>query len=43
LLSDAPLRETLVARGLKRARQFTWEGTARAVLAVLEGGAGRRG
>jgi glycosyltransferase involved in cell wall biosynthesis len=43
LLSDPPLRETLVARGLTRARQFTWEGTARAVLEVLEGGAGRRG
>jgi glycosyltransferase involved in cell wall biosynthesis len=43
LLSDARLRETLVVHGLKRARQFTWEGTARAVLEVLEGGAGRRG
>jgi hypothetical protein len=37
------LRETLVVHGLKRARQFTWEGTARAVLEVLEGGVGRRG
>jgi glycosyltransferase involved in cell wall biosynthesis len=40
LLSDPSLRETLVARGLKRAQQFTWEGAARAVLAVLEGKAG---
>jgi glycosyltransferase involved in cell wall biosynthesis len=37
LLSDPPLREMLVARGLKRAEQFTWEGAARTVLAVLEG------
>ena len=37
LLSDPSLRETLVARGLQRARQFTWEGAARTVLAVLEG------
>jgi glycosyltransferase involved in cell wall biosynthesis len=42
LLSDATLRETLVARGLERARQFTWEGTARAVLTALEGGTGAR-
>jgi glycosyltransferase involved in cell wall biosynthesis len=37
LLSDPALRETLMARGLQRARQFTWEGTARVVLAALEG------
>jgi glycosyltransferase involved in cell wall biosynthesis len=37
LLSDSVLRETLAARGLSRARQFTWEGAARIVLAVLEG------
>jgi glycosyltransferase involved in cell wall biosynthesis len=43
LLSDSALRETLVVRGLTRARQFTWEGTARTVLKVLEGGVGRRG
>jgi glycosyltransferase involved in cell wall biosynthesis len=43
LLSDSLLRETLVTRGLKRAQQFTWEGTARAVLAVLEDGSHRRG
>jgi glycosyltransferase involved in cell wall biosynthesis len=42
LLSDSLLRETLVARGLKRAKQFTWEGTARSVLSVLEGKAARQ-
>jgi hypothetical protein len=41
-LSDSALRETLVARGLTRARQFTWEGTARTVLAVLEGTAAQK-
>jgi glycosyltransferase involved in cell wall biosynthesis len=33
LLQDAALREQLIARGLARAREFTWERTARGVLA----------
>jgi len=32
LLRDVPLREELVARGLARARQFTWDATAAATL-----------
>ncbi|HXF69967.1 MAG TPA: glycosyltransferase family 1 protein [Thermoflexus sp.] len=34
LLRDAELRETLRARGLARARQFTWEATAEATVAL---------
>ncbi len=34
VLSDAPLRATLRARGLAQAAQFTWERTARETLAV---------
>ena len=33
-LSDTALRQTLIARGLARAAQFTWESTARATLAL---------
>jgi len=36
LLSDSALREQLVARGLARARQFSWEACARATLAALK-------
>ena len=36
LLGDPALREQLAERGLHRARRFTWENTARAVLEVLE-------
>jgi glycosyltransferase involved in cell wall biosynthesis len=32
VLQDAPLREQLIARGHLRAREFTWERTARGVL-----------
>jgi glycosyltransferase involved in cell wall biosynthesis len=34
--ADEALRRDMVARGLARARAFTWEGTARAVLGALE-------
>ncbi len=34
VLTDADLREELRARGLERARQFTWERTARETVAV---------
>lgn len=34
VLADRDLREDLRARGLARARQFTWERTARETLAV---------
>ena len=34
VLTDRDLREDLRARGLARARQFTWERTARETLAV---------
>lgn len=36
VLDDADLRATLQARGLARARQFTWTRTARATLALYE-------
>jgi glycosyltransferase involved in cell wall biosynthesis len=36
LLTNAPLRDRLVAQGLLRARDFSWERTARELLAVLE-------
>jgi glycosyltransferase involved in cell wall biosynthesis len=36
LLTDAPLRERLVARGRVRAAQFDWETVARQTLAVYE-------
>jgi glycosyltransferase involved in cell wall biosynthesis len=36
LLADAALREALVARGLARARQFSWEACARTTLAALK-------
>lgn len=43
VLTDEPLRAQLVARGLARAREFTWERAAAATLAILrramEGGA----
>jgi len=34
VLSDAELRHEMIDKGLKRARQFTWEKTARETLAV---------
>ena len=37
LLSDEPLRKELVARGLARAAGFSWERTARQILAVVDG------
>jgi glycosyltransferase involved in cell wall biosynthesis len=40
LATEPRLREELGARGLARARQFTWERTARETLAVLERAAG---
>jgi glycosyltransferase involved in cell wall biosynthesis len=36
VLQDSKLRETLRCRGLERARQFTWERSARAALSVLD-------
>ena len=36
VLEEPGLRETLKRRGLERARQFTWEGTAARTLAILE-------
>jgi glycosyltransferase involved in cell wall biosynthesis len=36
LLTDAPLRERLAARGRARAAQFAWETVARQTLAVYE-------
>ncbi len=36
LLADPALRQQLAERGLERARQFTWQKTARTVLDVLE-------
>ena len=35
LLSDNALREKLIAKGLKRAKKFTWEKTASEILPVL--------
>jgi alpha-1,3-rhamnosyl/mannosyltransferase len=35
-IGDSALREELVARGLERIKQFTWEGCAERVLQVLE-------
>jgi glycosyltransferase involved in cell wall biosynthesis len=35
VLSDAALQRSLSARGLERAREFTWEATARATLRTL--------
>ena len=37
LLSDTQLRVALIERGLRRARDFTWEATARRVLHTLTG------
>ncbi len=37
LLVDPALRQRLAQHGLQRARSFTWEGTARAILAALRG------
>jgi len=37
LLSDEPLRKELAARGLARAAGFSWERTARQILAVVDG------
>jgi glycosyltransferase involved in cell wall biosynthesis len=37
LLSQPELRATLRCRGLERARHFTWDRSAAAVLTVLEG------
>lgn len=36
LLTQDPLRKELIARGLARATEFSWERTARQVLAVLD-------
>jgi glycosyltransferase involved in cell wall biosynthesis len=36
LLSQDPLRKELIARGLARATEFSWERTARQVLTVLD-------
>jgi glycosyltransferase involved in cell wall biosynthesis len=36
LCSDSALREQLVARGLERVKQFSWERCARVTLAALE-------
>jgi glycosyltransferase involved in cell wall biosynthesis len=36
LLTEEPLRKELIARGLSRAATFSWERTARQVLAVLD-------
>ena len=36
VLTDSHLREELRARGLERARGFTWERTARETVAVYE-------
>ena len=36
LLTQDPLREELIARGLARATEFSWERTARQVLTVLD-------
>lgn len=36
ILTDAHLRRTLTARGLERAREFTWERTARLTLEVYQ-------
>jgi glycosyltransferase involved in cell wall biosynthesis len=36
VLSDASLRQSLVERGRERAREYTWERSARETLAILE-------
>jgi glycosyltransferase involved in cell wall biosynthesis len=36
LVSDASLREDLRARGLERARRYSWDETARRTIAVYE-------
>jgi glycosyltransferase involved in cell wall biosynthesis len=36
LVEDGELRETLRARGLRRAKEFSWDRTAAETLAVLE-------
>ena len=36
LISEPGLRETMIGKGLERARLFSWERTARTVLSVLE-------
>jgi glycosyltransferase involved in cell wall biosynthesis len=43
LLTDGALRKELVARGLARAKDFSWERTARRVLEVLDEAAGFEG
>lgn len=35
-LSDEPLRQTLISKGLKRVREFSWAETARKTLASYE-------
>ena len=37
VLTDNGLRKDLIHKGLKRAKQFTWEKTARETLAVYKG------
>jgi glycosyltransferase involved in cell wall biosynthesis len=36
LLTDAPLREGLAAKGLERAPRFTWEASARSAIALFQ-------
>jgi len=36
LISDSTLRETLIQKGLARARQFTWEKSARQLLDIYQ-------
>lgn len=42
MLSDPALRASMVARGLDRAKEFSWEKSARQVLAVFDAVAGDR-
>ena len=42
VLTDAPLRERLIAAGRERARQLSWERTAEKTLAVYEAALGSR-
>jgi glycosyltransferase involved in cell wall biosynthesis len=41
ILSDAPYRAALSAKGLQRANEFNWQTTARLTLAVYEKAAGQ--
>lgn len=41
LAGDDALRQTLIQRGLRRARQFTWESCARSTLRVIESASAR--